>query len=395
MKILTKITKRNLLLNKKRTISSIIGIMLSVALICAVSGMFTSYKETLIQLHIVENGYYHIVVNSISKEQLSKYEHNKDVKKVNVIYELGVSPYKKIEKEETNILVYSTDNNTFNNLAYKLVDGVFPKTKDEIVLRNNLALNYDLKIGDFIELNIIDAKTNESIIKKYKIVGFFTRNESSFGEYGITTDETTNNIKAFVALKNPKDYKQSFTELLGANNYNDVASNRFKKEGITYSINHQLLMWEAFAFSDTTSKMMIAVMSVVILIIVAVSIFCIRNSFAISTTEKIKMYGMLSSVGATKKQIKKSVILEGLILGLIGVPLGILCGVLATFILTKVVNLLIGDFLLESINGLVFKMNYVDILLSVCLGFVTIYLSSISSAKRLPFTAPLFYVKMS
>ena len=99
MKILTKLTKRNLLLNKKRTISSIIGIMLSVALICAVSGMFTSYKETLIQLHIVENGYYHIVVNSISKEQLSKYEHNKDVKKVNVIYELGVSPYKKIEKE--------------------------------------------------------------------------------------------------------------------------------------------------------------------------------------------------------------------------------------------------------------------------------------------------------
>jgi len=256
VKILTKLTKRNLLLNKKRTISSIIGIMLSVALICAVSGMFTSYKETLIQLHIVENGYYHIVVNSISKEQLSKYEHNKDVKKVNVIYELGVSPYKKIEKEETNILVYSTDNNTFNNLAYKLVDGVFPKTKDEIVLRNNLALNYDLKIGDFIELNIIDAKTNESIIKKYKIVGFFTRNESSFGEYGITTDETTNNIKAFVALKNPKDYKQSFTELLGANNYNDIASNRFKKDGITYSINHQLLMWEAFAFSDTTSNIM-------------------------------------------------------------------------------------------------------------------------------------------
>ena len=97
MKILTKITKRNLLLNKKRTISSIIGIMLSVALICAVSGMFISYKETLIQYNIVENGYYHIVVNSISKEQLSKYEHNKDVKKVNVIYELGVSPYKKIE----------------------------------------------------------------------------------------------------------------------------------------------------------------------------------------------------------------------------------------------------------------------------------------------------------
>ena len=67
MKILTKLTKRNLLLNKKRTISSIIGIMLLVALICAVSGMFTSFKEKLIQDNISENCYYNIVVNSNSK----------------------------------------------------------------------------------------------------------------------------------------------------------------------------------------------------------------------------------------------------------------------------------------------------------------------------------------
>ena len=63
-------------------------------------GCLHPLKNILIQDNIAENGYYHIVVNSVSKEQLSKYENNKDVKKVNALYELGVSSYKKIEKEE-------------------------------------------------------------------------------------------------------------------------------------------------------------------------------------------------------------------------------------------------------------------------------------------------------
>ena len=44
MNLLNKLTIKNLKLNKKRTIVTIIGIMLSVALITAVSGMFFSVK---------------------------------------------------------------------------------------------------------------------------------------------------------------------------------------------------------------------------------------------------------------------------------------------------------------------------------------------------------------
>ena len=45
MNILSKLSIRNLKLNKKRTISTIIGIILSVALICAVASMGTSFQQ--------------------------------------------------------------------------------------------------------------------------------------------------------------------------------------------------------------------------------------------------------------------------------------------------------------------------------------------------------------
>ena len=60
MNILSKLSIRNLKLNKKRTISTIIGIILSVALICAVASMGTSFQATLVENAINETGYYHL-----------------------------------------------------------------------------------------------------------------------------------------------------------------------------------------------------------------------------------------------------------------------------------------------------------------------------------------------
>ena len=57
MKILNKVSLKNLKLNKKRTISTVIGIILSVALICAACTLATSFQATLIQNAINETGY--------------------------------------------------------------------------------------------------------------------------------------------------------------------------------------------------------------------------------------------------------------------------------------------------------------------------------------------------
>ena len=413
MNILTKLTKRNLKLNKKRTIGTIIGIVLSVALICAVSGMFTSIQETLIKNAINERGYFHIAFETINQEELNKYKLNNDIEDINAVYELGESHYINSNKDEPYITVYSTEKQDFDNLSYTLVDGKFPTNSNEIVISKKMSIYSKLKVGDYIELNIGQRKTkdgyslnkyntyqgeeNEYIdnptYKKYKIVGIAYRERNSNGVYGITTGVINDEVHAYISLKNPKDYKQSFIELLNVDSYDKIKFSDTPHIDFEYTINSELLRWQVFAFSDSTISMFSAIAIVVIAIIIIVSVFCIRNSFAISTTEKMKMYGMLASVGATKKQIKKSVILEGLILGLIGIPIGILCGILAVFILIQIVNVLLGDFLFNSIDGIVYKISILPIIVSIILGFVTIYLSSITSAKRASRVSPIDNLK--
>ena len=385
MEILTKLTKRNLKLNKKRTIGTIVGIVLSVALICALSGLFNSFQETLIQNAINERGNYHIALETINRDQLSKYELNKDIKLISALYELGESEYINSNEENPYITIYSINKEDFDNLSYTIINGTFPKNSNEIIISKKMALQSKLSVGDYIELNIGKGATN----KKYKIVGISYRERNNSAIYGITTGEENDNIHAYVLLKHPKDYKQSFVELLNVDNYDDIRFGNTKNLGFDFTINDELLRWQVFAFSDSTISMFVAIAGVVVAIIIVVSVFCIRNSFAISTTEKIKMYGMLASVGATKKQIKKSVVLEGLMLGLIGIPIGILCGYAAVFVLVKIINLLLGDFLFNRINGIVFKMSIIPVIASIILGYITIYLSSISSAKKASRVSPI------
>lgn len=210
----------------------------------------------------------------------------------------------------------------------------------------------------------------------------------------MTNGVETDNKDVYIALKNPKDYKTSITQILGVENYNDVRSYEATTK-YEYDLNSELLRWEAFAFSDSTITMLFSVAGVIIGIIIFTSVFCIRNSFAISITEKMKMYGELASVGATKKQIKKSVIYEAMLLGIIGVPLGIASGIFAIAVLLKIVGAMLGEFLFEGIDGILFGINYLSILISALLGFITIYLSAFISAKRASKVSPINLLRNS
>lgn len=417
MNILNKLTIKNLKLNKKRSLGTIIGIILSVALICAVSNMVSSFRETLIQNAINESGYWHIRLYNVSNGKLKRLKLNKDIDNIYTISEDGYAKLDTIKNEYKPYLkFYGMNKEAFNNLEFKLIKGRFPKDDNEIIISEHLNKNgkANLKIDDEITVNVGDRVTleddyvlndsnpfdkgNEIIknpnTKKYRVVGIIKRPDVSFEPTSapayttITTSTNEDNFSVFISLKNPRD-KNSFVELLGAKNYDEVVNMGINNPRYDYTLNNELLRWEALKFSDSTFSMLLSIAEVVIFIIIFTSIFCIRNSFAISTTEKMRMYGMLSSVGATKKQIKKSVLTEGFILGLIAIPIGIICGIIAVFVLLKIVNLLLGDFLFNNIDGMVFKVSFVAIIISIILGFVTIYFSAISSAKKASKVSPI------
>lgn len=424
MNILNKLSIKNLKLNKKRTISTIIGIVLSVALICAVATMATSFRETLLQGAISKRGYYHIKLSDITENDIKDIKNNRDIKDIKQIQEVGYAELKTSQnKDKPYIHLYSMENSTFEFLKFKLIEGNFPKNENEIIISKHIITNgkSDIKIGDTITLDVgkrissdnieLDSscsynseheKIEDSEKHTFKVVGMIERPDYTFENTGdpgytmITTNLNRGKTEAYLSLKKPKEYKSSISELLGVN-YDDL--DVIEKNGgetkYKHEINSEILRWEVFAFSDSTVSMLYSVIGVVIFIIIFTSVFCIRNSFAISITEKIKMYGMLSSVGATRKQIKKNVIFEAMALGLIGIPLGILSGLFVDFVLLKIVNVLLSDALVGYANGIVFKVSIIPIIISIILGFITIYLSAISSAKKAAKVSPIEQLRNS
>ena len=420
MKILNKITIKDLKLNKKRSIVTIIGIMLSVALICAVAGMFTSFRATLVKGVIESSGYYHVKIEDVDDSIKSSLKHNYDVKDIYEVNEIGYAKLEKINYSNKPYLhLYSMNNNDFNNLKFKLIEGRFPTNEHEIIISRHLKTlgEMDYKIGDTIELNVGNRMSDgyklnpsnpyyedeENIenarTMKFTIVGIIERPGYTFEMYSdpgftaLTTNLEGNHTDLYLSFKHPREYKKSISEMLDIKeNLVDACSSDDEEKcnlKYSYTLNNDLLRWEIFNFGDTTTSMLIKVVSIVILIVMGTSIFVIRNAFAISTTEKTKMIGMLKSIGSTKQQIKKSIITEGMILGLIAIPLGILSGILADYILVIIVNLLVGDFMFGNLNGMVFKVSFIAIIISTILGFITIYLSSLASTKKASKISPI------
>lgn len=439
MNILNKLTIKNLKLNKKRTIVTIIGIILSVALICAVASMVSSFRESLIRFEINRDGNFHYEFSGIDTKTLKEIKNNKNFDKVYISKNIG---YLKLDnsKNEDKPYAYLIAMNkiTMSNVSLNLIEGRFPTNDNEIVIPRHLKTNgrVDYKVGDTITLYLGDRISDGYILNQYnpynkdeetfeikdtktfKIVGIVERpstiienysapgytfitylNENNYsGEYNVylryTKEALKNRYEITARLLNvdPIKYEKYMTdfESLKESEIDEVEEKIVKTPHI---MNGYLISLETMSLKDSTMKVLYMLSTIVIIIIIVSSVFCIKNSFDISITEKTKQYGMFRSIGATSKQIKKNVLYEAFILGIIGIPLGILCGLLASWILIKVCNY----YLYSALNGtkLVFSTNFIAILISILLGSITIYFSALKSARRASKLSPMVAIRNS
>ena len=190
-------------------------------------------------------------------------------------------------------------------------------------------------------------------------------------------DKIPEKIDISVLYKNPKEYEEIAKDIcktFGIMSLNEI------------DINTELLRFEG-VMSENMMNVLYTIAGVIIAIIVVSSVFVIRNSFSISVAEKNRQYGMLASIGATSKQIKRNVIFEGMIIGLIAIPLGIILGIVAIMILLQVVNYLLVDML----NNLsfIYSINPLAIVVSIVISLITIYLSCLIPAIRASKISPI------
>ena len=445
MNLLNKLTIKNLKLNKKRTVVTIIGIMLSVALITAVASIYASGIKSLINYETQIKGNFHTVFYNVPLSDMDKFENNRNIETLNITKGIGYAKVDSKNEDKPYAYIKGFTKNSLDNLSIRLVSGRLPENDSEIVIPTHLKTNgrLELKINDSITLEIgkrIDSTgyeldqnnpyqksdfdgNGETLIetktKTYKIVGIIERPANNIEPYSapgytfityLDDNKIFGNIDVYARFTKDgvKDWNKTIANILGVDpvlfkkvyNQEELSkeeSDEFLKQmENTYLIdaNKYLIDLETNPLSASSISSLGTVVCIVIGIIVFTSVFCIKNSFDISITEKIKQYGMLRSVGATKRQIKKNVFYEATILGLIGIPLGVLLGYLASYILIIISNYYLTD-MIEAGFKLEFVFSMIAVLVAIVLGIVTIYFSAFRSAKRASKVSPIDSIRNS
>ena len=448
MNLIKTLTLQNLKLNRKRTIVTIVGIILATALLSALVTLVSSFRYSMIEYQKQKDGDFHVKFSNVKMSELSEFKNNRNIESTFETMGMGFAKLDGCKNEDKPYAyVMATDEAGFERGCFKLIEGRMAKNEDEIVIPRHLKTNgrIDIKVGDEITLDVgkrYDSNTEsvisencayeheaetltDTVTKHYKVVGIMERPGYGMEDYsaaGYTfvtySDElaaidngtkseaseadTTLTVYSRYTQKALRNKDAVTADIIGvdeklfakANNSSvemtAEESDRFLKEmeNAKYDIymNGFLISYECVFPIDGSFKTLFTVAAVVALIIILTSVYCIKNSFNISITEKIRQYGMLASVGATRRQIKSSVKTEAAMLGVVGIPVGTMSGILASLILVKVVNALSAGWLNFALS---FHTSLPALILAVILSIATIYFSATGSARRAAKVTPL------
>lgn len=448
MNLMKTLTLKNLKLNRKRTIVTIVGIILATALLSALVTLVSSFQYSMIEYQKQKDGDFHVKFSNVKMSELSEFKNNRNIESTFETMGMGFAKLDGCKNEDKPYAyVMATDEAGFERGCFKLIEGRMAKNEDEIVIPRHLKTNgrIDIKVGDEITLDVgkrYDSNTEsvisensayeheaetltDTVTKHYKVVGIMERPGYGMEDYSaagytfvtypdelaaidngtkseVSEADTTLTVYSRYTQKALRNKDAVTADIIGvdeklfekANNSSvemtAEESDRFLKEmeNAKYDIymNGYLISYECVFPIDGSFKALFTVAAVVALIIILTSVYCIKNSFNISITEKIRQYGMLASVGATRRQIKSSVKTEAAMLGVVGIPVGTMSGILASLILVKVVNALSAGWLNVALS---FHTSLPALILAVIMSIATIYFSATGSARKAAKVTPL------
>ena len=377
MKIMNQLTFRYLKENKKRTILTILCITVSVIMICCVGIAFYSGKQFYKEYIEKTVGDYHYLIVSQNPELIKKVAQDKTISEY---YFSHTEPYYHDAQltDQSFLNLKRGDELYFQKEDYEnlLVSGRLPQNTEEIVISQNyLKLNQlNVSIGDSIDLYNNESHTNDHFL----IVGLIN-DYNSQNHY-----KNSFNAISYIDFRNAQTYytlyikdkelsKQIFDH---AKNLSDNNSGDLRYNSSYLAIQD--------IFEDHSSSMFLGIYNIVgvlLAVIVIISLFIIYQAFNLSTNDRIQYLGMLSSVGATPKQKKRSVYFEGLILSCISIPLGIILSFLGLWITFHFINLLET---VKVLNIAIYpQISGFYLFLVIIISLITIFISLYLPARKI------------
>lgn len=412
MNIINKLTLRHLKENKKRTVVTIIGIIISVAMITATCVSVTSLIHVFAQSEAYTGGNWHIELENADAGQIEKLEQNEDLQYVGVCktLELGnqaairVDSGKKASVSVGDILAGNRD--YFSAMFTASYQGKLPANENEIVVTREFLDKNGLswQIGDTVRVELGRRIVKDTTGALQQITGSYAVGETfesggpaSYTLVGIAEKSNFPSGSA-VLFRGLSQAEQSggdvyLTAKTLDKNTLDVLKNALTKAGIApdYTLHVELFRYNYVILeNDATMATLLSFSSVIMAIIIIASVMLIYNAFGISVSERSRYLGMLASVGATKAQKRRSVYFEGAVLGAFGIPLGFLAGIGGMAVTFRVLDPVFAKSGLNYENTH-FTLSFPWWIIPVIalLSIITIAISAYIPARRASRTTPI------
>lgn len=384
MKIINKLTLRYLKENKKRTILTILCITVSVIMISCVGIAFYSGKQFYKEYVEKTVGDYHYAFVSDNKDFIKVIENDNQI--AEYYFSSTESLYGDEKQNSKSFMnLKRGDSLYFEKENYKdyVINGRLPNNYSEIVISQNYLKmnNFEKNIGDKIEFYSKQEKKNYS----FQIVGFI--NDYNSENY----NKSSFNAISYINLNDQEAYYSLYIRDKEVSNqifeHSEKLDHQLRQlqnndaNNIRYNSSY-LAIQDVFEENSSSSFLAIYNMvAIILIIIVFLSLFIIYQAFNLSTNDRIQYLGMLSSVGATPKQKKRSVYFEGLLLSVIAIPLGILLSFLGLYITFLFINHLET---IQNLNLEIFPQISIGYLIIVIvISFITIFISLYLPARKI------------
>ncbi|OOM73680.1 ABC transporter permease YtrF precursor [Clostridium puniceum] len=400
MNIFNKVTLQGMKKSRTRTIVTIIGVILSAAMITAVATFGTSLLKFLVNGSIGKYGGWHVEFLDVDSSFVQERTHDNGVSNTAVFENIGYATLdggKSPEKPYLFIAGFSKE--AFDTLPITLISGRLPENSGEILIPAHVAAKGGVrfKVGDKLSLPVgsrIDGNKNlsqhhpylsggesgegkEVLVPKaertYTVVGICERpgfeEHSAPGYTLITKADTASQVDSFsifVTLKNPRGVQSYASTTAGPH---------------SYAFNDNVLRFMGLSDNKLFNALLYTVGGILVSIIMVGSIFLIYNSFNISLNQRTRQFGILSSIGATAQQLRNSVLFEGLCIGAIGIPIGVIVGIGSIGLLIPIIAGNLGNIMPITVP-LTLSVSVSAIIAAVAVSLVTILISAYIPARK-------------
>ena len=430
MNIFRKIALQGLKKNRARTAVTIVGVILSAAMITSVFTFAVSLQDYLVRGAEERYGSWHVAFPDTDGDFVRRQTGDEDVASVVPAENIGYAKLSGGENpDKPYLFLTGLQKDAFDALHVELISGRLPENSSEILVPLHLSANggVNLSAGDTLTLSVGQRVSGEEVLsqhdpyrggkeksgdgscqtadgetltavreKTYTVVGICQR--PSFEEYtapGYTlitvadTPEKSSAAEADVSEVSAAEEDtpgrtrslSAFVTLEDPGNVRSWAESASAEGGGDYFLNDNVLRFLGLSDDRTFNALLYSAGGILTVLIMLGSVFLIYNSFVISLNDRMRQFGILMSAGATERQLRGCVLFEGLCIGAVGIPAGILAGLPAISVILSLTKEHFSDVMYENVP-LTLKISAPALAAAAAVSLATILISVYVPARK-------------